>query len=272
MTDKLAVSLEGVPKTLLMPLVGRAQFSQKSFSPIHDERAIQLVNSLNYNFDELSQHLGSATLFWMARAYQFDIAINKYLQINPSGIIVNLGAGLETAFYRVDNQNLTWIDLDLPEVISLRKQLLGETGRVHLIAKSIIDYSWMDDVKKYGNQFFFFAGGLFMYFKEIEIKTLLLEMTRQFPHSELIFDSISKKGMYYANKMLKESHMEDAEIQWGIDDTTIIKGWSPQIEIVNQISYFEDIKVMKGFPFVLRLKMFLYDLANKSGITHIKFY
>ncbi len=174
--------------------------------------------------------------------------------------------------YRVDNQKLTWIDLDLPEVISLRKQLLGETGRVHQISKSILDYSWMDDVKKYGNQFFFFAGGLFMYFKEIEIKRLLLEMVRQFFQSELIFDSLSKKGMYYANKMLQKSQMDEAEIRWGIDDTTIIKEWSPQIKMVNQTSYFKGIKTMKGFPLTLRLKMFLYDIVNKSGITHIKIY
>jgi O-methyltransferase involved in polyketide biosynthesis len=189
----------------------------------------------------------------------------------PKGTIVNLGAGLETAFYRVDNQKLTWIDLDLPEVISLRDKLLSNNDRIHQIAKSVLDYSWMDDVKKHSDECFFFAGGLFMYFTEEQIKALLLEMARRFPRSELIFDSISTKGIYYANKMLTQSKMTDALMQWGVDNTNILESWSQQIKIVSQIPYFKGMKTMKGFPFLIRLKMFIYDSMNKSGITHLKF-
>lgn len=128
--QKSDVQLTGVPQTLLLPLLSRARFSQESYSPIQDPLAIQLVESINYNFSELEKHLGNSTLFFLARAYHFDQAIKNYLKKNPNGKIVNLGAGLETAFSRVDNQKLTWIDLDLPEVIELRKNLLPESNRV----------------------------------------------------------------------------------------------------------------------------------------------
>lgn len=90
----------------------------------------------------------------MARAYHFDKAIKEYLSKNPKVIIVNLGAGLKTAFYRVDNGTLKWVDLGLPEVISLREKLLPLTDPNPNIAKSILDYTWMDDIKKLGNEFF----------------------------------------------------------------------------------------------------------------------
>jgi O-methyltransferase involved in polyketide biosynthesis len=183
MKDKINVDLKKVPQTLLMPLYGRAKMSEQKYSPIHDKRAIKLVNSLDYNFSELAQRVGPATLFWVARAYQFDEAIKDYLRLYSDAVIVNLGAGLETAFYRVDNGTLTWVDLDLPEVINLRRELLPPPDRVHYIAKSILDYSWIDEVKTLGTHFLFFAGGLFMYFSEEQVKSFFLEMANQFPNS-----------------------------------------------------------------------------------------
>lgn len=268
---KSDIQLTGVPQTLLMPLLGRAIFSKKPYSPMKDPFAIQLVESLNYDFNVLENKLGNTTLYFMARAYHFDLAIKNYLQKHLNGKIVNLGAGLETAFYRVDNQSMTWIDLDLPEVILLREKLLPQSNRIHSIAKSILDYSWMDDIKKWGNEFFFFAGGLLIYFKEEEVKALLNEMANRFPKSEFFFDTISAKGMYYANKMLAQSNMADALMKWSLDDAALLEHWSSHIKIINQKKYFHDIKFMEGFPLSLRVRMFFYDLMSNPHIIHLKF-
>jgi O-methyltransferase involved in polyketide biosynthesis len=271
MKEKITVDLKGVPQTLLLPLLGRAKFSQKSYSPLHDQRAIDLVNSLDYDFNHLQKQVGETTLFWMARAYHFDEAIKHYLKIHPKAVIVNLGAGLETAFYRVDNRELTWLDLDLPEVIALRDKLLPPPPRVHYIAKSILDYSWIEEVKKYGKDVFFFAGGLFMYFSEEQVNSIFLQMANHFPQGELIFDAISKKGLYYANRMLSDVRMNNAKLKWGLDDGKELEKWSPNIILVSQKPYFQGIKTKFAFPLFLRMKMVFLDLFNKGGIIHLKF-
>jgi len=269
-SEKLAIKLDGVPQTLLMPLLGRAKFSEKSYSPIHDPLAIKLVESINYNFDELLTRITRSLGFWMARAFHFDEAIKKFITKHPKGTIVNLGAGLETAFHRVDDGKLKWVDLDLPEVISLRNKLLPQSDRVNCIAKSILDFSWMNDIKEYGHEFFFFAGGLFMYFTEDEVKSIFIEMAKRFHQSELIFDSVTTRGIYYANKMLKEAKMSNAQLQWGLDDIRKLEAWSSNIQIVKHMPYFRDLDT-KNFPIVLRIKMFFYDLHNKNAIMHLKF-
>ena len=270
MTNKIKVDLTGVPKTLLLPLLGRAQFSKQPYSPIHDERAIQLVASLDYDFNDLLQQVGQSTLFWMARAYHFDQAIKHHIQQVPKSLIVNLGAGLETAFYRVDNGQLIWVDLDLPQVIALRQTLLPPPDRVLYLAKSILDTGWMDDVKAYGIPPFFFAGGLFMYFTEDQVKLIFETMAKRFPGSELIFDTISKKALVYANQMLHKSHM-DAQLQWGLDSGHELERWSSRIKLVDAIPYFQGIKTKFPFPFLTRVKMFFYDFMKSHGIVHIKF-
>lgn len=270
MVKKFDIKLEGVPQTLLLPLLGRAMFSEKSFSPLHDPLAVELVDKINCDFDAMSHSFGDVALIWMARAYHFDEAIKNYLQKHQNGTIVNLGSGLDTTFYRINNPKVTWIDLDLPEVIALRKKLLPKSKQVVSIAKSILDYSWMDEIKKYDDEFFFFAGGLFIYFTEDEVTALFLEMAKRFPKSELIFDSISKKAMNYANKALSGAKMAGAIMHWGIDDIRQIEDWSAELKVIDEHGYFKGIKMRKGFPLKLRFKMFLYDCGDKSAVAHVK--
>ena len=100
MNKLTAKNLKGVPQTLLLPLIGRAMFSQKSYSPTHDEKAVELVSLIDYDFDNLlkDKNVKNSTLFWMARAYHFDKAIKYHLETHPEAVVVNLGCGLDTGF------------------------------------------------------------------------------------------------------------------------------------------------------------------------------
>ena len=271
MEAKQPITLTGVPRTLLIPLMVRAQFSQDPASPIHDRLALELVNQINYDFEELARHTGDAALFMLARAWHFDRAIKAWLHRYPLGTVVNLGAGLDTTFYRINDPQVTWIDLDLPDIIQLRKSLLPSSTQIHQIAKSILDFSWMEDVKKQNDPILFFAGGLFMYFTEAEVRRILTSMAENFPNSQLIFDNISTKGLYYANKMLRESDMPDAIMHWGLDDAEDLEEWSPYIRLLNQMPTYRGIKMMSGIPLGNRIKMFFYDFFDSSGITHLTF-
>lgn len=273
MTAKLTIDLQGVPQTLLLPLIGRAKFSNQPYSPIHDEKAVELVNSLNYDFEHLLSvtNVKNSTLFWMARAYHFDQAIKAYLKAHPSAVVVNLGCGLDTTFYRVDNGQLTWVDMDLPEVIALRKQLLPPGSREHYIEKSILDLTWMNDVKKWGNEIIFIAGGLFMYFTEEQVQSIFTHMANQFPGCHLVFDNISPKGLKHANEMLKKSDMQGALLQWALLDAKVIETWSPKIKLVAQGPYFQHIKSTFNFPLSYKASMYFFDFFHKSGIIHLVF-
>jgi O-methyltransferase involved in polyketide biosynthesis len=270
--EKIKIDLSGIPQTLLLPLVGRAQFSKKSYSPIQDDKAIELVNPLDFDFEKLWKTIGHFTgTWWMARAWHFDQAAKAYLNLYPDATIVNLGAGLDTTFYRIDNKKLTWFDIDLPEVILLRNQLLPPPDRVYYLAKSVLDYSWMGSVKQLSDRVFFIAGGLFMYFTEQQMKLLLPEMASRFPQAELIFDSIPTKSIKSSNQMLNEVNMASAILQWGLDEGSTLETWSPQIKLICQMPYFKKIKAYYRFPLMVRARMLFCDLIEKGGIIHLKF-
>ncbi|OGT45859.1 MAG: hypothetical protein A3E83_00585 [Gammaproteobacteria bacterium RIFCSPHIGHO2_12_FULL_41_20] len=267
-----SLDLSGVSKTLLLPLFGRALLSQKAHMPIYDQHAVELINKLDYSFDEFKEYIDErVSIWWLARAYHFDRAIKGFLRYYPKATIVNLGAGLDTTFYRVDNSKLTWIDLDLPEVMTLRKKLLPPSQRVYHIAQSVFDGRWVEEVRFFGGQLFFIAGGLLSYYPEEQVKKLLLQLAEYFPGAEFIFDSIHTKGIEHANAMLAYVNIPNAKCQWGLDDVNQLINWSSKIQLMSAIPYFKNIKIKYKFPLLLRFQMIKYDFSHKHGIIHIRF-
>ncbi len=58
---------------------------------------------------------------------------------------------MDTRFHRVDNGQAHFFDLDLPEVIRFKRNYVEESPRYRLIASSVFDYAWMDQVIEAGN-------------------------------------------------------------------------------------------------------------------------
>ncbi len=58
-----------------------------------------------------------------------------------------MGAGLCTRFFRVDNREISWYEVDFPEVIDLKHKLIGEGDRLHFIAGSILENTWLKEIQ-----------------------------------------------------------------------------------------------------------------------------
>jgi len=77
-----------------------------------------------------------------------DNATKAFIHKNPDSVIVNIGCGLDTRYSGLYNGKIRWYDLDLPESIKLRKQFFKETDRYYMIAKSVFDYRWIQEIPK----------------------------------------------------------------------------------------------------------------------------
>jgi len=185
-------------------LLGRAQLSREHGSLFFDAKAIELAEKIDFDFSTsdvpfrgvmfnifLKGNLPEFDLF-IFRAKQFDDKIKAYITEHPRASVVDIGAGLDTTFYRVDNGLIHWYDVDLPAVIEIRKQLLPETDRTTFIAKSLLDPSWCKDVRNTEDGVFMIAGGVLSWFDESEVKQFFLTLVDNFPGSEILFDAVSK--------------------------------------------------------------------------------
>ena len=98
------IRLGGVQKTLLLPLWGRAKETQKQTPLLIDKIAVEVTKALNYDFSLISENIGKFVQNgWIARSLYFDDKIRLFIQQFPEATIVNIGCGLDTTFFRVDN-------------------------------------------------------------------------------------------------------------------------------------------------------------------------
>jgi O-methyltransferase involved in polyketide biosynthesis len=188
---KVKINLSGISKTLLFPLWGRARLSKEHSSLINDVKAIEIVEKIDYDFStcDMIPFESRLPFPFALRAKHFDDKIKAYISKYPRASIVNIGAGLDTTFYRVDNGLIQWYDLDLPNVIEIRKQLIPETNRATCITKSFLDPSWCAEVKSTEDGVFIAIGGVLMYFEELQVKKFLSLLADNLPGAEIVFDA-----------------------------------------------------------------------------------
>jgi O-methyltransferase involved in polyketide biosynthesis len=122
MAEITAENLNNVAETLLITLYIRAIESQRPDALIKDEKAVALVRQMNYDFSRIKQIKMDEDdqVALILRNREFDRYVRDFLSRNPEGLVVHIGCGLDARFERVDNGQVEWYDLDLPEVIELR--------------------------------------------------------------------------------------------------------------------------------------------------------
>jgi O-methyltransferase involved in polyketide biosynthesis len=273
MTDKISVNLGNVQKTLLLPLWGRAVETRKPHPMLNDPAAVRILERVDYDCTPLAANLDELTrLAWIKRSLFCDRAVGKFLAKYPHGTVVNLGCGLETSFERCDNGLVHWYDLDLPDVIDLRRQLIPEAPRCTFIATSFLAPDWLDQIVVSENVLFI-AAGVFYYFKEQEIKDFVLRLLSCFPGCELLFDVCSPTGMRVANKKVVESSGLDerSHLTWGLKDKKDLLAWDGRIQLLGAYHYFRDTHLglrnllMGTFSDILGIQYMLHlRLGNKA--------
>ena len=183
MSKTLEQDLSGVPETLLITLYLRAMETQRPDALIKDEKAVELFRKIGdeglYDFNRIKfLHLSEENkLVIILRNREIDRYARDFLARHPQAVVVHIGCGLDTRFERVDNGHVEWYDLDVPDVINLRRKLIGdEAGRYHLLACSVLENAWMEAVKMHARRpFLFLAEAVFVFFTQAQVRSLVLE-------------------------------------------------------------------------------------------------
>ncbi len=271
MYDKIKVELQNVQITLLLPLWGRAIETRKEKPLLIDNTAVQIIEQIDYDFDKIAKNIHPISQFeWIARSIHIDRTIKGFLNNYPKATIVNIGCGLDTTFSRIDNGELFWYDLDLPDVIDLRRQFIPESDRRRFIPCSFLDVSWFDQIHIEENVMFV-AAGILYYFEEDQMKEIFSKMSSFFPRAEIIFDAASSFGIKTANKKVIESSGLDEKsyLKWGLDSAIEIPKWNNNIELVEEYLMFK--KMMKGQNFRNKITAMISDHYKIMYMVHLRF-
>ena len=226
-----------VQETLVIPLYGRKMCSELFPRLFRDETAIRLVSEIDYDFSALSKKSESVMQqfgFLEVAMRQNDLAfeVRDYLKTHPQAAVVNLGCGLDGTGRACDNGTCKLYNLDFPDVIAVRNQLLPAGEREQNIGCDLNDIAWFDAIDASGGAVFF-AAGVFYYFLTQQVQTLVRAMAGAFPGGRLVFDAANRKAVRLMLKTwIKDAKIQDVGAYFSVSDAKKeLSAWDARLQV-----------------------------------------
>lgn len=172
--------------------------------------------------------------FLEAAMRQNDLAweIKDYLRIHPHAAVINLGCGLDNTGRRCDNGKYKIYNLDFPEVIAVRNELLPAGEREKNISCDLNNTELFGKIDA-SDSAVFFAAGVFYYFLKAQVRRLICAMAKAFPGGKLVFDAADKKAVGLMLKTwIKDAEIKDVGAYFAVADAKKeLSAWSDGINV-----------------------------------------
>lgn len=267
-----------VQETLIIPLFARKVCSELYPNLYRDETSIRLIDEIDYDFSEaeknsrsLMQRFGSLEVAMR----QNDLAweVQDYLKSHPTAAVVNLGCGLDSTGRACDNGSCKIYNLDFPDVIAVRNELLPAGEREENIPCNLNDTAWFSKIDASGGAVFF-ASGVFYYFLTEQVKALVQNMAGTFYGGVLVFDAANRTAVkMIAKTWLKSAKIQDVGAYFAVSDAPReIGAWDNRLQVTSRgymLGYndLHDPSVSGFFRFLARVG----DHGMKMQIVKIRF-
>jgi O-methyltransferase involved in polyketide biosynthesis len=236
-TEKLRVDLSGAPQTMLATLYAKALDADFDNPILGDRYAKQIVERIDYDWRKTSitaRRAPSVT----TRSAHFDAWTQKFLSVHPEAVVVHLGCGLDSRFFRLQpGPGVEWYDVDYPEVVALRSQLYPVSDHYHVVAASVTNPVWLADIPA-DRPALMIGEGLTMYLTEQEGITLLRRVVEHFSSGELQFDAFNWLGIksQVLNSVVRRS---GSTLRWAINGPGDIVAAVPGVRLLAWERWFE---------------------------------
>ena len=229
-----------VQETLIIPLFARKVCSELYPDLYRDETAVRLIDQLDYDFSEaeknshsLMQRFGSLEVAMRQNDLAFEVL--DYLKGHPNAAVVDLGCGLDSTGRACDNGSCKIYNLDFPDVIAVRNELLPAGDREQNIPCDLNDTAWFSQIDATGGAIFF-ASGVFYYFLTEQVKALVQSMADAFPGGVPVFDAANRTAVkMIAKTWLKSAKIQDVGAYFAVSDAPKEIGpWDSRLQVTSR--------------------------------------
>ncbi|MCR5111082.1 MAG: class I SAM-dependent methyltransferase [Ruminococcus sp.] len=258
----MELKLGDVQTTALIPLAVKANETLRKNARIKDNKAVEIIRTLSIDttqYDKFITHEGV-----VARTIMLDRQLNGIIKKHPDTVIVNVGAGFDDRFSRVDNGRILWFDLDLPDAIAARRKAFTERERVTMIAGSALEDSWCGQVKESlagrKSKPVFIAEGLFMYLTLEQIRTFLKVLKSNFPDGGILIAEQNGKFTMKNEKHHDTVKNTNAHFKSGTDSAQEIADLVNGFQLVEEHSLNKEMK-----KYSIRAKIFALLMPNVNN-------
>ena len=282
MTQTEKVRLTKERETYLPTLYGKALDAHVKDSILGDTFADEIVQHIDFDFKKLKLAKGGEVTLPM-RAKQLDGWTREFLAAHPSATVLNLGCGLDSRVFRIDPPaTVRWYDVDLPDVIELRKRLYPERHDYKMVASSVTDLQWLDEIPA-DRPVIVVAEGLVQYLTQDGAAAFFNRVTEQFPSGQVIFDVYSRLMTGFINLMVKATTLgkkptaagDTVFLPWGVDDPYGLEKQVPRLRLVSVVSFLTMPELVKRLSVYANQRIAFRLLGGRKwyqkAILHIRY-
>ena len=237
---KYKIEKNTVQETLILPLYSRKLCTELYPNLYRDETAVHLIDQIDYDFSEaeensrsLMQRFGALEVAMRQNDLAFEV--RAYLKTHPCAAVVNLGCGLDSTGRSCDNGSCKIYNLDFPDVIAVRNQLLPAGDREENIPCNLNDTEWFTKIDA-SEGAIFFASGVFYYFLTEQVRTLVQAMADSFPGGVLVFDAANRTAVkMIAKTWLKSAKIQDVGAYFAVSDAkSELSPWDSRLQVTSR--------------------------------------
>ncbi|MYX34603.1 MULTISPECIES: class I SAM-dependent methyltransferase [unclassified Streptomyces] len=212
--ERRRVELGRVQETLLIPLRARADETRRRRPLTRDPRSVEVADALDRDLTRVGGRL--RLLGPVFRGVVLDEWVREFLEEHPSGTVVEIGVGLNTRYERLDNGAATWVEIDLPDVIALRRELFAEHDRRRMAAGSATEPDWAAAVAAAPGPYVFVFEAVLIYLSEDGARSAVDVIRDRFPGSVLLMDTVGSA---------EARRPRAVNVGWSCDDPGELAAW-----------------------------------------------
>ena len=244
---KIVESVKGdsdfVPADIENDIWCRAMMAERYPKLYEDSESIRLADKIGIGHkNRNSQYTFYDRTVMMERLVAMDDRVRNFIKRYADGIVVNVGAELDTMFSRVDNGRIKWFNVDLPERIELRRKYMDTRDREINIGENISDYRWLEQISKpQDTAILFVLYDMTKYFNKEKLKEFLDAVWRIYPGAEVVFDAKNSVARHKWNRSVFMGRNKGSMFRLSIDNcTSLMYDWNIKYKILCDKTIFRD--------------------------------
>ena len=177
--------MNGVNKTLYIPLYGKAYVSKKGLF-LDDKKAEAIWAAEEFALK------GKSKSKWLAyymgiRAAVFDNWLTQQMTAMEAAVVMHIGCGMDGRVLRAGTMNHKWYDVDFPEVIQERKRYYCESADYQMLAADVRNCDWLTNIPE-KRRAIVVMEGVSMYLTANELQALTTSLCAHFEQISLLMD------------------------------------------------------------------------------------
>ena len=256
-------NIGGVAETMLQTLYARAKESKKTNHKIYDKKAIEIVSQMDYDFS-LADKDKAMSNGVVARTIVLDRMVADFVKEHPDATVINIACGMDTRFYRVDNEQIRWYNIDLPVTMKVRERYICEDEHVTNIAASAMDESWTEQIQTTDGSILVIIEGLSMYLTEEDVMQILCIIDRHFPQVTVFMEILNPK--FVKKNVEKSIQQSGAVFTWGAKSGQELVRLCPAFRWQGDRSLVEGMVEIAPIYKVIEKIGALRNLSNKISV------